>query len=318
MRPGLIRFLAELPAPTRVKLVAIRLQARDRVATPNHPGGPPDRIRRGVDGEGRRRFRVEVVTGRARSLLVEGCGFRFNGDISTSRATKRCGPTLTRDSASAPRPPNSICNRLKSSAVDGERLAGRRKLARPVAGAERENRSAPNRWAFTVGEMRQLLDVATTAPSARNRRAFAQNAVRAGRRAGATVLRTTLYHLSDDGSVHAHAAQTGKPRPGRITQPVARWPGSVRATGTDGQAVLASCLALSGGQMGTLVDSGGRSVAAAVESQSLVHCSGFRCKTRPWECLHNWCWPWSSKPVAGLNKARCGFDSHALPSVVSS
>ena len=23
--------------------------------------------------------------------------------------------------------------------------------------------------------------------------------------------------------------------------------------------------------------------------------------------------PWSSKPVAGLNKARCGFDSHTLP-----
>jgi hypothetical protein len=33
----------------------------------------------------------------------------------------------------------------------------------------------------------------------------------------------------------------------------------------------------------------------------------------PWECLHNWCWPWSSKPVEGLNKALSGFDSHTLP-----
>jgi hypothetical protein len=33
----------------------------------------------------------------------------------------------------------------------------------------------------------------------------------------------------------------------------------------------------------------------------------------PWECLHNWCWPWSSKPAEGLNKALSGFDSHTLP-----
>ena len=45
---------------------------------------------------------------------------------------------------------------------------------------------------------------------------------------------------------------------------------TARATGTDGRAVLASCLALLGGQMGTPVDSGGRSAAAGVKSQSLV------------------------------------------------
>src|SRR5205814_892058 len=32
-----------------------------------------------------------------------------------------------------------------------------------------------------------------------------------------------------------------------------------------------------------------------------------------WECLHLWWGPWSSKPVEGLNKALCGFDSHTLP-----
>ncbi len=31
------------------------------------------------------------------------------------------------------------------------------------------------------------------------------------------------------------------------------------------------------------------------------------------ECLHLWWGPWSSKPVGGLNKALCGFDSHTLP-----
>lgn len=34
-----------------------------------------------------------------------------------------------------------------------------------------------------------------------------------------------------------------------------------------------------------------------------------------WECLHTWWWPWSSKPVEGLNKALCGFDSHTFPLV---
>jgi hypothetical protein len=31
------------------------------------------------------------------------------------------------------------------------------------------------------------------------------------------------------------------------------------------------------------------------------------------ECLHNWCWPWSSKPSGGLNKAPSGFNSHTFP-----
>jgi hypothetical protein len=42
---------------------------------------------------------------------------------------------------------------------------------------------------------------------------------------------------------------------------------------------------------------------------------GLRTNETPWECLHLWWGPWSSKPVAGLNKARCGFDSHTLPLV---
>ena len=29
--------------------------------------------------------------------------------------------------------------------------------------------------------------------------------------------------------------------------------------------------------------------------------------------MHLWWGPWSSKPVEGLNKALCGFDSHTLP-----
>lgn len=35
------------------------------------------------------------------------------------------------------------------------------------------------------------------------------------------------------------------------------------------------------------------------------------------ECLHDWCRPWSSKPVAGVNNARSGFDSHTLPLICS-
>src|SRR5437016_2259995 len=40
---------------------------------------------------------------------------------------------------------------------------------------------------------------------------------------------------------------------------------------------------------------------------------GFSQKPGVRECLHLWWGPWSSKPVAGLNKARSGFDSHTLP-----
>lgn len=39
----------------------------------------------------------------------------------------------------------------------------------------------------------------------------------------------------------------------------------------------------------------------------------FRTANRPWECLHIWWWPWSSKSVGGVNNAACGFDSHTLP-----
>ena len=40
---------------------------------------------------------------------------------------------------------------------------------------------------------------------------------------------------------------------------------------------------------------------------------GFPATGSPWECLHLWWGPRSSKPVEGLNKALCGFDSHTLP-----
>lgn len=32
-----------------------------------------------------------------------------------------------------------------------------------------------------------------------------------------------------------------------------------------------------------------------------------------WGCLHRWCGPRSSKPVAGVNNARCRFDSDTPP-----
>src|SRR5262249_44279140 len=47
-------------------------------------------------------------------------------------------------------------------------------------------------------------------------------------------------------------------------------PQTLRATGTEGAGVLASCLALSGGRQGTLGDSGRLSAGGAVESQSLA------------------------------------------------
>ena len=94
----------------------------------------------------------------------------------------------------------------------------------------------------------------------------------------------------------------------------------VRATGTDGPAVLASCLATSGGELGRPGGAGRLSAAAAVNTKALRF-QRFPRKTRKNKALgvlHVWCWPWSSKPGEGLNKALCGFDSHTLPLLICS
>ena len=46
-----------------------------------------------LTAKGNSPFHVEVVSGRARRLLVDGCGFRFHGDISASKVMERpCTP----------------------------------------------------------------------------------------------------------------------------------------------------------------------------------------------------------------------------------
>ena len=91
---------------------------------------------------------------------------------------------------------------------------------------------------------------------------------------------------------------------------------SLAATGTEGkQSVLASGLAFSSGRKCTLVASNGLTSGDALQCTDLEKIRGFRVFSGFRECLHLWWGPWSSKPVAGLNKARSGFDSQTLPYV---
>ena len=117
--PALTRFLAGLPARTREKLVAIGLLARDRVATAKPLADHLADFAAALTAKGDSAFHVEVVSGRARRLLVDSCGFRFHGDISASKVMERLHALRAdadKNAASAPRPSISTCNRSNSSA----------------------------------------------------------------------------------------------------------------------------------------------------------------------------------------------------------
>jgi hypothetical protein len=83
--PALTRFLTGLPAKLREKLVSIGLLAADRVATAKPLSEHLDDFALALTAKGNSPFHVETVTGRARRVLVDGCGYRFYGDISASR-----------------------------------------------------------------------------------------------------------------------------------------------------------------------------------------------------------------------------------------
>ncbi len=70
---------------TRERLVAIKLLAPERVAVSKTVAEHLADWTAALHAKGNSDFHVEVVTGRARKLLVDCCWFRFHSDISASK-----------------------------------------------------------------------------------------------------------------------------------------------------------------------------------------------------------------------------------------
>src|SRR5437016_113178 len=83
--PALTRFLAGLEARTLASLVKIGLLAPDRVAVAKPLLAHLDDFAAALRAKGNGTRHVELLTARARKLLVHGCRFRFYGDISASK-----------------------------------------------------------------------------------------------------------------------------------------------------------------------------------------------------------------------------------------
>ena len=166
--PALTRFLAGLPARTREKLVAIGLLARDRIATAKLLADHLADFAAALTAKGNSDFHVEVVTGRARRLLVEGCGFRFYGDICASKVMERLH--ALRADADKKRGISAQTSNFYLQAVKQFcrwMVKDRRAVENPLAhldGLNVKTDRRRDRRAFTVEELRRLLDTARNGP----------------------------------------------------------------------------------------------------------------------------------------------------------
>ena len=82
--PALSRWLTDLPQRTRAKLVSIGLLSPERAAVSKPLSEHLDDFGTALQAKGGTQRHVELVMSRARRI-VEGCGFRFYGDISASK-----------------------------------------------------------------------------------------------------------------------------------------------------------------------------------------------------------------------------------------
>jgi integrase len=166
--PALTRFLAGLPARTREKLVAIGLLARDRVATAKLLADHLADFAAALTAKGNSVFHVEVVTGRARRLLVDGCGFRFYGDLCASKVMERLH-ALRADADKKPGISAQTSNFYLQAVKQFCRwmVKDRRAVENPLAhldGLNVKTDRRRDRRAFTVEELRRLLDAARNGP----------------------------------------------------------------------------------------------------------------------------------------------------------
>lgn len=120
------RFLAGLEARTLASLVKIGLLAPDRVAVAKPLSAHLDDFAAALRAKGNGTRHVELLTARARKLLVHGCRFRFYGDISASKVMahlhERRADTDKKRGMSA-QTFNSICKPSSNSAAGPSRTA---------------------------------------------------------------------------------------------------------------------------------------------------------------------------------------------------
>jgi integrase len=160
--PALTRFLTGLPAKLREKLVSIGLLAADRVATAKPLSEHLDDFALALTAKGNSPFHVETVTGRARRVLVDGCGYRFYGDISASRVMQHLH-TLRAGNGTKPGISAQTFNFYLGAVKQFCRwmLKDRRAVESPVAhlsGLNVKTDRRRDRRAFTVPELVGLLD----------------------------------------------------------------------------------------------------------------------------------------------------------------
>ena len=166
--PALTRFLAGLEARTLASIVRIGLLAPDRVAVAKPLSAHLDDFAVAIRAKGNSTRHVELLTARARKLLVYGCGFRFFGDIRASKVMEylheRRADTDKKRGMSA-----QTFNFYLQAVKQFCRWAvkDRRALENPLAhldGLNVKTDRRRDRRALTIDELRGLLDTARRGP----------------------------------------------------------------------------------------------------------------------------------------------------------
>jgi len=166
--PALTRFLTGLEARTLARLVKIGLLAPDRVAVANPLAEHLDDFAAALRAKGNSARHVELLTARARKLLVRVCGFRFFGDIRASKVMEHLHE-MRADTDKKRGMSAQTFNFYLQAAKQFCRWAvkDRRALENPLAhldGLNVKTDRRRDRRALTVDELRGLLDAARRGP----------------------------------------------------------------------------------------------------------------------------------------------------------
>ena len=219
--PALTRWLTGLPQRTLDKLVAIGLLATDRVATAKSLADHLGDFAKVLTAKGNSPFHVETVTGRARRI-IDGCGFRFYGDIKASKVME-CLDELRTDKNKKRGIGAQTFNFYLSAIKQFCRwmMKDRRATESPVAhldGLNVKTDRRRDRRPFTVEELRRLLDSTRSGPdrddmTGEERWMLYWLAVETGLRAGELrSLTRASFDLDTDGPTVTVAAAYSKHR----------------------------------------------------------------------------------------------------------
>jgi len=223
--PALTRFLVGLPARTIDKLVRIGLLAPTRVATAKPLSEHLDDFAAALAAKGNSKRHFELVTARARRLLVVACGFKYLGDIAAGKVMERLHDM--RASAADGRCTSGISAQTHNFYLQAVKqfcrwaVKDRRALENPLGhldGLNVKTDRRHDRRALTVDELVRLLDAASSGPvrfgmAGGERAMLYRLAVETGLRAGELrSLTRSSFHLDGDGPSVTVAAEYSKRR----------------------------------------------------------------------------------------------------------